>query len=64
MPNDLNATDETSSATVILTGDLRRKLRAYAVRNGISVSEIARTAFKAFLEKHDSATTKVNPNVR
>lgn len=64
MPHDLHPTDETSSATVILTGDLRRRLRAYALRNAVSISEVARTAFKAFLEKHDSTTTKGIANVR
>jgi len=63
-PFDLNAGDEISAATLILTGSLKRRLRLYAVRNGVSVSEIARTAFKAFLEKHDSATTRGDADVR
>ena len=54
-PFDIDPGDETSAMTVIVTGRIRKQLRQYAVRHGISVSELARTAFKAFLEKHDSA---------
>lgn len=47
-PTDLNAGDEISAATLILTAALKKRLRLYAVRNGVSVSEIARIALKAF----------------
>ena len=57
-PFDIDPGDEISSMTTIVTGRIRKQLREYAVRHGVSISEIARTAFRTFLEKHDTATTK------
>jgi hypothetical protein len=56
-PFDIDPGDETSAMTVIVTGRIRKEIRAYAVRKGISISELARTAFKAFLEKNDTKPT-------
>ena len=53
MTHDLNSSEEVSPSTILLTGELRRRLRIYALRRGISVSEIARTALRNFLDKHE-----------
>jgi predicted transcriptional regulator len=57
MNSDLNPNDEISTASVILTGELRRRLRECAIRLGCSQSEIVRTALKAFFEKNSQLTT-------
>jgi hypothetical protein len=44
--------DELSSMTLLLSVRLKRKLREFAIRDSISVSELARTALKNHLEKY------------
>lgn len=55
MSNDtkfvIDAGDETSDASFVLTAILRKRIRALAIRLGCSQSEIARLALTEFLER-------------
>lgn len=57
MNSGLNPNEEISTASVILTSELRRRLRQSAIRLGCSQSQIVRTALKTFLEKNFQLTT-------